>query len=416
MIWKCSTVAVIIVLLAESGSFAQARRGTTHETEDDHSRTKSFAPITIVSGGTYSGNWVSSDPKSPAITIATSEPVVIQNSTLISKADLIVVKAGGSGANLVVRNVKGIAIDPGVAGKQRGKFLYAYNAKSITVTHCTMTGVSYGVYIDASTLTGLSISNNVANNMEDRASDGKGGLAMQRPSLGHFVIIGHSVAVNGGDISWNQVINTPGRSSVEDVINLFLSHGRSKDNVIWIHDNYLQGMFSPANTSDNYTGSGIMMDGASDDLQTATGYVTISNNQIVHTANAGIGINAGHDISATNNRIVSCGKDSSGAWIATTSGVAVALWNGYHSKVFFNNSVSGTSGGLIRPDKFGKGKTSNAWVPDVSADAGNVARGNAFEDPCIAVGSKMLAPESVEYGKWIKKLSAASQTVGISAK
>jgi hypothetical protein len=337
---------------------------------------------------------------------------VIQNSTISSKGDLILVS--GDGANVTVQNVKGTALDPGVAGKRRGRFLYAYKAKSITVTHCTMTGVSYGVYIDASTLTGLSISNNVANNMEDRASDGQGGLGMQRPSLGHFVIIGHSVAVNGGDISWNQVINTPGEASVEDLISIYLTHGASNELPIRIHDNYLQGMFSPANTDDNYTGSGIMMDGASDDLQTATGYVTISNNQIVHTANAGVGVNAGHDISALNNSIVSCGKNSSGSWIATTSAIGVAMWNGYNSSAYFNNYISGTSGGLVRPDNSGNPQIANIWTPSISEAQSNIVGPNAFTNPCITEGDNSLDPESQAYSQWATKLASESQTVGAS--
>jgi hypothetical protein len=403
-----------VALFALSGSFLDAAVIVPFSPGTVAGRAPSSNPIKITSGGTYSGNWFSADPNTPAITISTAEPVVIQNATISSRGDLIYLRGGNGGANVTVRNVIGKALDPGIAGKPRGRFLYAYNANAITVNHCTMSGVSFGVVIDGSNLTKLSISNNAANDMEDRASDGLGGLMNKRRGLGHFVIIAHSVAVNGGDISWNQVINTEGKSSVEDVINIYLSHGSSKSDSIRIHDNYLQGMFSPANTSNNYTGSGIMMDGQSDDIQTATGFVTISNNQIVHTANAGIGIDAGHDVSVTNNSIVSCGMDSSGAWIATTSAVGVAMWNNYRSKIFFNNSISGTTGGLVRPDKTGKVEIADAWAPDASATEGNVAGKQPFTDPCISGGNKTLAPELKEHDKWIEKLKAASQVVGAS--
>jgi hypothetical protein len=351
----------------------------------------------------------------PAITISTNEPVVIQNSTISSKGDLISVTAAGTGANVTVQNVTGTGLDPGIAGKQRGKFLYAYQAQSITVTHCTMTGVSFGVYIEDSALTGLSIRNNVANEMEDRASDANGGLTTEEPSLGHFVIVAKSVAVNGGDISWNQVIDTPGKSSVTDVIDIFLSHGISNSDSIRIHDNYLQGMSSPADIDNNYTGSGIMMDGPSNDLRTATGFVTISDNQIVHTANAGIGIDAGHDISATNNSIVSCGKDTSGSWVATTSAIAVAVWNYYNSSTFFNNSISGTTGGLVRPDPSGNPQIADIWTPDASATQGNVVGTNTFTNPCMTADDDSLGPELQENSQWAAKLASTSQTVGASS-
>jgi hypothetical protein len=318
----------------------------------------------------------------------------------------------GAGANVTVKNVTGTGLDPGVNGKQRGKFLYAYKAMAISVTHCTMSGVSFGVYLDGSTLTTLSISNNVANDMEDRASDGLGGLMDKRPGLGHFVIIGKSVAVNGGDISWNQVIDTPGESSVEDVINIFQTHGASNAQPIRIHDNYLQGMSSPANSDDNYTGSGIMMDGSSNDLQSATGFVTIDNNQIVHSANAGIGINTGHDISVTGNSIVSCGKDSSGSWIATTSAQATVMWNENKSSIYFNTSISGTTGGLVRPDKSGRAQIADIWSPDASAANNNIVGPNAFTNPCMVGGDDSLDPESEAHAQWSAKLVSAGETVG----
>ena len=411
---KRLSLAMCVALFALSGSFLDAAVIVPFSPGTVAGRAPSSNPIKITSGGTYSGNWFSADPNTPAITISTAEPVVIQNATISSRGDLIYLRGGNGGANVTVRNVIGKALDPGIAGKPRGRFLYAYNANAITVSHCTMSGVSFGVVIDGSNLTKLSISNNAANDMEDRASDGLGGLMNKRPGLGHFVIIAHSVAVNGGDISWNQVMDTEGKSSVEDVINIYVSHGSSKSDSIRIHDNYLQGMFSPANSNNNYTGSGIMMDGLSNDLQTATGFVTISNNQIVHTANAGIGIDAGHDVSVTNNSIVSCGMDSSGAWIATTSAVGVAMWNNYRSKIFFNNSISSTTGGLVRPDSSGNPQISNIWVPNKSITQNNSVGTNAFTNPCMGGGDDSLDPELQALAQWSAKLVSAAETVGAS--
>lgn len=373
------------------------------------------SPILITSGGTYTGNWVSDDPNTAAVTVSTSDPVVIQNSTIVSKGDLIdVVGAGtGAGANVTIHNVNGTALDPGINGYRRGMFLSAYMASAITVTHCTMVGVSFGIYIQDSTLATLTISNNAATNMEDRASNGEGGFTSQIPDLGHFVQLDHSIATNGGDISWNQVINTPGQSSVEDVLNIFLSRGTSNKTQIRIHDNYFQGMSSPASVNNDYFGSGIMMDGASNDLQTATGFVAIYNNQIVHTANAGIGIAAGHDISASNNSVVSCGKDMSGSWIATTYAMGIFIWNEYNSNVFFNNSVSGTTGGLVRPDNSGGPEIADAWGDTDLDTTENLDMGiNFFTDPCMVDDDATLTPESEAYTQWIAKLAAASVTIG----
>jgi hypothetical protein len=373
------------------------------------------APITITYGGTYTGNWVSGDPGTPAILVQTNEPVFIENSSVTGKGNLIIVKGSGSGANVTIQNVTGTALDPGIAGRQRGSFFFGTAMNSLAVTNCSMTGVSFGVYVEQSTLTALSIGNNVANNMEDRASDGNGGFTTVRPSLGHFVILSGAHATSGGDISWNQVIDADGNASVEDIINIFGSSGQSVANSIRIHDNYLQGAFSPAAVDDNYSGSGIMMDGRSNSLDTATGFVQIYNNQIVHTANAGIGLNAGHDISATDNSIVSCGKNASGNWIATSYAVGMAFWNEYKTSVYFNNSVSGTTGGLVRQNAAGTPGASDLWAPAVSPALNNVLGSNDFTNPCLAGGDLTLAPENAEFEKWQAKLASASESIGSHA-
>jgi hypothetical protein len=280
------------------------------------------------------------------------------------------------------------------------------------VTNCTMTGVSFGVAVSQSNLTALSIRNNVANNMEDRASDGTGGLTNSRPYLGHFVILSGVKAANGGDISWNQVIDTPGKASVEDMINIFSSSGAAAGNAIRIHDNYLQGAFSPAAANNNYTGSGIMTDGSSNSLGTATGFVQIYDNQIVHTANVGIGIDAGHDISATGNSVVSCGKDGSGAWIATTYAQAMVMWNDYKTSVYFNNTISGTTGGLVRPNATGGAAVADLWAPGASATFNNTVGENFFTNPCMSGGDATLDPENAAHDAWLAKLVSAAQTIG----
>ncbi|MFC4456243.1 NPCBM/NEW2 domain-containing protein, partial [Deinococcus sonorensis] len=46
-------------------------------------------PLVITKGGTYTGNWQSNDPSVPVITIKTSEPVIIENSTLRGRGNLV---------------------------------------------------------------------------------------------------------------------------------------------------------------------------------------------------------------------------------------------------------------------------------------------------------------------------------------
>ena len=69
------------------------------------------SPIVINQGGTYSGNWQSTDAKTPAVTVATTEPVIIENSHIRSAGSLI--KTTVAGTDLTVRNSPG-------CGRERG--------------------------------------------------------------------------------------------------------------------------------------------------------------------------------------------------------------------------------------------------------------------------------------------------------
>ena len=43
----------------------------------------------ITEGGTYSGNWQSTDAKTPAVMVATTAPVIIENAHIRSAGSLI---------------------------------------------------------------------------------------------------------------------------------------------------------------------------------------------------------------------------------------------------------------------------------------------------------------------------------------
>ncbi|MGC2399498.1 MAG: Ig-like domain-containing protein, partial [Acidobacteriaceae bacterium] len=77
--------------------------------------------LVITQGGTYTGNWQSTDAKTPAVTIATTQPVVIENAHLRSAGDLIRTTIGG--ANITVRNSLGVALNSGAKGQPNGVFL-----------------------------------------------------------------------------------------------------------------------------------------------------------------------------------------------------------------------------------------------------------------------------------------------------
>jgi Ricin-type beta-trefoil lectin domain-like/Bacterial Ig-like domain (group 2) len=102
-------------------------------------------PLTITQGGTYSGNWKSTDPHIPAVTVATSAPVLIENSHVTGPADLISAPAYGN--NLTLKNVIGIGLNPNVRGQANGLFVDAQHSILLDVENCYFENVQFGIWL-----------------------------------------------------------------------------------------------------------------------------------------------------------------------------------------------------------------------------------------------------------------------------
>jgi hypothetical protein len=367
--------------------------------------------IRITTGGTYTGNWSSADPSIAAVTVLTDQPVLIEDSTVSGKGDLISIYGSSQvGANVTVKDVTGVAQDPGEAGLRRGIFVGGEHVSTLNVTQCTMQGISFGIYLVSSAINALTISRNLAYNMEDRVSDGNGGLEQDNRINGHFILLNGVIAPNGAEISWNQVIDTVNKASVEDFLNFYNSHG-AEGRVIYVHDNYLQGAFGAGETY-AFTGGGIQMDGDSNDPAQATGFIGVNNNAIVQTAGYGISVGAGHDISVRSNRIVSCGKDADGNWLAGQSGSALGMWNYYNSNQYYNNLISDNSGGIIVQDPNGQPIDSDYYIPSVSVALHDVVSDNLMDHPCWVNGTLSQAAEANERTSWDQRVKDSATVLG----
>ena len=87
-------------------------------------------PITITKGGTYTGNWQSNSVNTPAVTINTTQPVIILNSNIQSKGDLI--QSTTPHANITVKGTSGWALNPNVVqGQSPGRFLDVTNFDNV---------------------------------------------------------------------------------------------------------------------------------------------------------------------------------------------------------------------------------------------------------------------------------------------
>jgi hypothetical protein len=376
----------------------------------------SRGPIVIRSGGTYSGRWQSLDDAVPAVTIATTEPVVIQDAEIRSTGDLIY--SGKPDANLTVVRTLGVGLHPKQRGHSPGRFVKVFNAAAVTVRNNELIGTA-GIWVGQyreSRMRSIQIQRNLARNIDGRRSDGvdgwlEGPKDFDRVQFAHLSKVR---AVQDADISWNEVVNEPGASRVEDVINLFLSSG-TPARPIQVHDNFVSGAFPLHPESDPYSGGGILLgDGVPDGgLQSA--YVTAFGNQVVGTENYGIAIAAGHDITMHGNRAISDGRLPDGRQMSV-SNAGLYIWDFYVAKhlggapgAFRGNYAYDNVSGWMNLKSGSKAKRTDVWFPDCATAASGASRcvGNLSLSTAVTA-----VTEADEARAWQEKLVRARIHVG----
>ncbi|WP_420593591.1 hypothetical protein [Deinococcus sp.] len=370
-------------------------------------------PLEINKGGTYSGNWQSLDPDKPAVNITTSEPVIIENANIQSKGPLI--RSRYVNANLTVRNTRGLGLNPGrpeKEGKRPGYFLHLENFQSATVENNEMVGTG-GMYFhkfagDPDKNQTIKIVRNKALNIDGRHSSGPDSFSDKGFYRTQFTQFNTVRNVVGAEIAWNEIINEPTKSRVEENINMYLSSG-TPSSPIQIHDNYIQGAFAANPSEQDYGGGGIMIaDGNAKKLEDASAYVRAFNNQVVGTSNQGIAITAGHDNAAYNNRVISSGLLPNGTPIASQN-VGILVWDLYKNKnnnTFFNNAMYNNVVGWAKPLD-SKNAQNPFWFPDCSTSGAQTCTNNT-----VVAGPITLDAEKQEYQRWQAKLRTSSIELG----
>jgi hypothetical protein len=369
------------------------------------------APIVINQGGTYSGNWQSTDGKTAAVTITTTAPVVIQDAHLRSTANLIKVEVAG--ADVTVRNSVGIALSATAKGQPNGAFLDANAPARLDVENNYMENVRDGVLVrgysgSASAKETLVIRGNRARNLNGMLSDGAGGYLPGEGSQhtsSRFVAIDNVQSAPGVDVGWNEVIDYPAHSLASDVIDVYRSSG-TLNAPLEVHDTYIQGAYPYKPAQDAYQGGGIKTDGAADDTAAnAAAFTSIHDNQVVGTVSYGIAFSAGHDNVAVNNRVVSSGLLADGTKIAAQQ---VGLTGSPSSSSVYNNSMhDNLVGWACWTSSCGaQGYRKDQYFP---ASPGDYATNSV-----VPAGRITLDMEEGEYQLWLNKTASAGVKIGPS--
>jgi Bacterial Ig-like domain (group 2)/Ricin-type beta-trefoil lectin domain-like len=373
-------------------------------------------PITITQGGTYSGNWKSMNPNTAEVTISTAAPVIIENSYVTGPADLI--DDPDSGNNVTVKNVIGIGVNPNVSGQAYGVFVDAQNSVLLDVENCYFENVRFGVYLRGYTgnrngTQTITILNNRGRNILGVESNGNNGTLAGETNWqwAHAIQLSGAYGVPGIKIAWNDIVNYPSQSLVNENINMFDSGGTSSSPA-QIHDNYVQGAYAYNPAVDSYNGGGFTTDGsASDTAQTASSFNNIYNNQVVDTVNMGIEIGTGHDNAAYNNRVISAGLLPNGTKIPAQN-VGLSLYDVYgnipNGSMYNNNMYNNTVGWMCWAARCAwDGYRNDEWFPLDNSYYGT--------NQSISTNPITLAMESTEYQTWLSKISSNAMVVGPEA-
>ena len=262
---------------------------------------------------------------------------------------------------------------------------------------------------------GVTFRYNRVRNVDGRTSSGSGYNTEWLISTGFGVAlqVGNSRNIPNVEVAWNEVVNTPGQSAVEDNFSFWMSSG-TPSSPIHVHDNYVQGSWRPdiATNHMNYgsavnTGDG---DGTGSHSNAELGYMLVERNVATGTANVCYGLSYGHDITVRNNRCVVSGNADWDAGPGTdirmiaqsdwANGLA-GPWNSSGTPGFTNNSMRDNVVGVWNRTK---GVRNDWWMPDCSG----VCTGNVS----LHAGEITLNDEINEHNMWLQRVSSAGVRIG----
>jgi hypothetical protein len=359
-------------------------------------------PLVISQGGTYTGNWESRDPEVPAVQVATTEPVVIEDANLRGTGHLL--EAGVDGVDVTVRDSRGESLVADQAGVQKGRFARIMQPRRLVIEHNELlgtAGIIVSGYTGEETGETIKVVANRARNIDGRVSDGNGGLvdqSVEGDDFVQFVQLHEVQGVPGVEIAANEVVNEPGESRVEDNISLYLSSG-TPDNPIRVADNYIEGAYplNPEGDGDDYSGGGIMLgDGSSGDPATDPAHAVAEGNHVVNTSNYGIAIASGHNLVIRENRVLADNVLPDGGRY-DGEGAGIYVWNYHGTSEFGSNHAIDN----VVAWQNGDGSRTDTWLPDVSEDSGNQS------------ADLDRAAVDAEHELWLGRMAARNRLPGV---
>jgi hypothetical protein len=266
------------------------------------------APINITQGGTYTGNFQTTNSYVPCVNIATTQPVILLNCNF--KGPGWAVSDSNDGSNITILNSRHF----GEYGQRQPRFIDGIgNLKNLVVENCDLYD-SCGIKL-AEGYSGDYTPNNTIKIRYNRAFNISGWHGGSDPKVGNFVQtdkLYHLTKTYGtrngkplhegvpyAEISWNEVINRPGLSHAEDNINLHNSRGCSWSP--WkVHHNLIYGAWRKDWRDGTFSGSGMICEGSNPDGKCAA-YVDFEDNVVIASNNNTYGFAGGNNCNMRRN-------------------------------------------------------------------------------------------------------------------
>jgi len=340
-------------------------------------------PITISTGGTYSGCYASTDINTPAVKITTTAAVTINRATIHHAGVAI---TAPSGANLTLTNSTVQATSVASANQR----VWEINSPvSVVVEHNNIFD-GQGFWNGSGTPGTMRFRYNEVKNIGRYPHPATANCCVQ------FVQM-DSVTSPGIEIAWNRITNTYGQSDVEDNVNMYKTSGTDSAHPIDIHHNLVDGAYPRSGdaTNPNFTGGGLLL---GDSGFGAHGI--IHDNRVINTADYGVAISGGQDNHLYNNRIVSdINAAGTTSPVMATWAQGIIVWDTHSLGNMTNDTAYNNVSALIRPDG-----RADWWLPNctpLTACTGNV------NGP-----TPTAALEQAERDGWAADLAAAGLTVG----
>lgn len=372
------------------------------------------SPITINTGGTYSGNWEATGVGQVAVTITTTQPVTIENSYIkFRDGEGIYGSDPATGLDVTVRNCRFIGVYPGGTDRRLGRCVHLDGTKRFIFENnwAQFCATCLPAKFVGGATDPIHIRFNRFRDINAAFTDGSGGFKTadfpNGRDLEAAIQLHQCSNVRNIEIAWNEVINTPLNaaagtgSRMEDTISMHESSGHI-DSPAQIHHNLCFGAY-PALPGQGYSGGGIMCaDGINASLARAAGSVRCHTNVVLGSKNYGIAIATGFDSRAFDNLVIGSGYDEleSADWLASNVGVYVWDWQNdpaWADNFAFNNEIMFWD----FPDSPPGGGREDTWFPNCDPDTSCV--GNISLSP--AGGNENSRPayqdELDAYNNWL---------------